>query len=164
MIEKFEPLYSEQTLNEFLDCMEKFLLFEESFRFLSKPLVKFGRNEIEEFTLKHKEFGIDYYVFRDEGAIRGVMALKESKFWGFEAHLLVVDPEYRRKGICGSLLLKAEEIARAGGFRCIEANVFADNKGMLRLLINHDYLPAEILTKKRADGMDMLRLCKYLKR
>lgn len=41
-------------------------------------------------------------------------------------------------------------------------SVFADNKKMLRLLIKNDKRPIDIQFHARADGMDLIKLRKYL--
>ena len=60
------------------------------------------------------------------------------------------------------MINECTKIANREGFKCIDVLVFSDNKNMLRLLIKNDYRPIDIQHQARADGMDLVKLRKYI--
>ncbi len=162
MIRFIHPLDNKTDFDNLTDLLSKCLEHNEYFNFLSYSLIKFDKETIENLTKNHKENGIDYIVYETNDLFSGVLAFKKSKFTGFELFLLVVDRESQKRGIGHDLINECIKIATEDDFKSIDSFVFADNKNMLRLLIGNDFRPIDILFHARADGMDLIKLRKYL--
>jgi ribosomal protein S18 acetylase RimI-like enzyme len=162
MIRRIQPLENIADFNKLTACFERILHEISSFRFLSYSLIVPHKDSIENMTKKHKENGIEYIVHEQDEQFTGIMAVKRNPSQGFELFLLAVDTHVRQRGIGQSLIEECLVMAKEGGYHCIDTFVFSDNKNMLRLLIKNDYLPVGIQYHQRADGMDLLKLSKYL--
>jgi ribosomal protein S18 acetylase RimI-like enzyme len=162
MIRRIQPLENIADFNKLTACFERILNEKSSFRFLSYSLIIPQKDTIEIMTKKHKENGIEYIVHEQDDLFTGIMAVKRNPFQGFELFLLAVVTTVRQKGIGQSLIEECLVMAKEEGYNCMDTFVFADNKNMLRLLIKNDYLPVGMQYHQRADGMDLLKLRKYL--
>ncbi len=162
MIRLIKPLENKRDFDNLTDLLSRCLENDESFKFLSYSFIKFDKKTIENLTKTHKENGIDYIIYETNDLFSGVLAYKENKFQGFELFLLVVDKDNQEKGIGQDLINECIKIATDDNFKSIESFVFADNKKMLRLLIKNDFRPIDIQFHARADGMDLIRLKKYV--
>lgn len=87
---------------------------------------------------------------------------KRKQSQGFELFLLAVNKENQKTGIGQRLLNECISLVLKEKFKCIDSFVFADNKNMLRLLIKNDFRPVDIQYHARADGMDLIKLRKYI--
>ena len=74
----------------------------------------------------------------------------------------VVAKHFQHKGIGKQLLEATKQVAIKEGYKQIDVLVFADNKTMLRLLLKCDYIIINIQHHMRADGMDIIKLRKYI--
>lgn len=162
MIRLIHPLDNKTDFDNLTDLLSKCLDNEEYFKFLSYSLIKFYKKTIENLTKNHRENGIDYIVYETNNLFSGVLAFKRNKFQGFELFLLAVDRDNQKRGIGQDLINECIKIATNDNFKSIDSFVFADNKKMLRLLINNDFRPIDIKFHTRADGMDLIKLRKYL--
>jgi len=162
MIRLIHPLDNKTDFDNLTDLLSKCLDNNEYFKFLSYSLIKFDERTIENLTKNHRENGIDYIVYETNDLFSGVLAFKRNKFQGFELFLLAVDRDNQKRGIGQNLINECIKIAANDNFKSIDSFVFADNKKMLRLLINNDFRPIDIQFHARADGMDLLKLRKYL--
>lgn len=162
MIRLIQPLENKTDFDKLTDSLYKYLDNNESLKFMSYSLIKFDKEKIEEGTQKHRENGIDYIVFENDGIFTGVSAIKRSKFEGFELLLLIVNGDNRKTGVGQSLINECIKIAVTENYKCVDSLVFADNKNMLRLLIKNDFRPINIQFHARADGMDLVKLRKYI--
>ena len=162
MIQLIHPLDNKSDFDKLTDLLSKCLDYDESFKFLSYSLIKFDKKTIENLTEKHKENGIDYIVYETNNLFSGLLAYKKNKFQGFELFLLAVDKDNQKKGIGQNLINECIKIATGDNFKSIDSFVFADNKKMLRLLIKNDFRPIDIQFHARADGMDLIKLRKYI--
>ena len=162
MIRLTKPLDSKTDFDNLTGLLSRCLDNDDSFKFLSYSLIKFDKKTIENLTKPHKENGIDYIIYGTNNLFSGVLAYKKSKFQGFELFLLAVDKGNQKKGIGQGLINECIKIAANDNFKSVESFVFADNKKMLRLLIKNDFRPIDIQFHARADGMDLIKLRKYL--
>jgi ribosomal protein S18 acetylase RimI-like enzyme len=162
MLRLIKPLESKSDFNKLTDSFLKILDNNETFKLMSYSLIKFERETIENFTRKHKENGIDYIIYEDENLFKGILSIKRNPFQGFELFSLAVDKDIRKRGVGQSLINECTKIALHENFKSIETFVFSDNKNMLRLLLKNDYRIIEIHNQARADGMDVIKLKKYL--
>ena len=162
MIRLIQPLDSKSDFDKLTDSMLRFLDDQESFKFLSYSLIKFDKRTIEGLTNQHKENGIDYLVYDKEGVFSGLLAIKRKQSQGFELFLLAVDKNNQKTGIGQGLINECISIAVREEYKCVDSFVFADNKNMLRLLIKNGFRPIDIQYHARADGMDMIKLRKYI--
>lgn len=163
MIRLIKPLSSKSDFDRLTDSLLRFLDDQaESFNFLSYSLIKFDRKTIEELTKQHEESGIDYLVYEKERDFLGLLVIKRNQSQGFELFLLAVNKNNRKAGIGQSLINECIRIALSENYKCVDSFVFADNKNMLRLLIKNDFLPVDIQYHARADGMDLIKLRKYI--
>jgi ribosomal protein S18 acetylase RimI-like enzyme len=162
MIRLIKPLNSKSDFDKLTGSLLRFLDDRESFKFLSYSLIKFDKETIEGLTNQHKENGIDYLVYDKDGVFSGILAIKRKQSQGFELFLLAVDRNNQKTGIGQSLINECISIALKEKYKCIDSFVFADNKNMLRLLIKNDFRPVNIQFHARADGMDLIKLRKYI--
>lgn len=162
MIRLIKPLDSKSDFDKLTDSILRFLDNQESFMFLSYSLIRFDKETIEGLTNQHKENGIDYLVCEKDGFFSGILAIKRKQFQGFELFLLAVDKNNQKTGIGQSLINECLSLALREKYKCVDSFVFADNKNMLRLLIKNDFRPIDIQHHSRADGMDLIKLRKYI--
>jgi len=162
MIRLIKPLENKSDYNRLTDLFLRCLEDNESFKFLSYSLIKFDKETIENFTKSHKEQGIFYIIQETNKIFYGVLAYKKNKIQGFELFLLAVDKGHQKKGIGQSLIDKCIKTAKTENYESMDTFVFADNKKMLRLLIKNDFMPIDIQFHARADGMDLIKLRKYI--
>jgi ribosomal protein S18 acetylase RimI-like enzyme len=162
MIRLIKPLDNKSDFDKLTDSLLRFLDDLESFKFLSYSLIKFDKKTIEGLTNQHKENGIDYLVYDKETVFSGLLAIKRKQSQGFELFLLAVDKNNQKTGIGQSLINECLSIAVREKYKCVDSLVFTDNKNMLRLLIKNDFRPIDIQYHARADGMDLIKLRKYI--
>lgn len=162
MIRYIQPLANQSDFQKLTELLYIHLQEEAFVKFLSFSLIPFDKATIEDITRKHKENGIDYRVYEKNNAFVGLLAYKRNIFQGFELFLLLVEKEYQRRGIGQALIEECEKTALQEHYKSMDVFVFADNKNMLRLLINNDFKPVDIQYHMRADGMDLIKLKKYL--
>ncbi|NMC60260.1 MAG: GNAT family N-acetyltransferase [Candidatus Methanofastidiosa archaeon] len=162
MIRLIQPLGNNSDFDKLNDVLSRCLDYDDSFKFLSYSLIRFDKKTIESLTVNHKGQGIDYIVYEVNNFFSGVLAYKRNKFQGFELFLLAVDKDSQKQGIGQDLINECIKIAANDHFKSIDSFVFADNKKMLRLLIKNDFRPVDIQFHARADGMDLMKLRKYL--
>lgn len=162
MIRLIQPLDSKSDFNKLTDLLFKCLDNAESFKFLSYSLIRFDKETIESLTEKHKETGINYIINESNDLFSGVLAYKKNKIQGFELFLLAIDKGSQNNGIGQNLINECIKIAIKDNYICVDSFVFADNKNMLRLLIKNDFRPIDIQYHARADGMDLIKLRKYI--
>jgi ribosomal protein S18 acetylase RimI-like enzyme len=162
MIRLIQPLDSQSDFDKLVDSLYGFLDDKESLKFLSYSLIRFDRETIEKLTEHHKENGIDYIVYEKDKVFSGVLSIKRNQFQGFELFLLVVDKDKQKSGIGQSLINECIDLAQREKYKCIDTLVFSDNKDMLRLLIKNDFRPIDIQHHARADGMNLMKLRKYI--
>ncbi len=162
MIRLIHPLDNQADLNNLNDLLFECLDDDDAFKFLSYSLIRFDKATIESLTKNHKENGIDYIVYEKNDLFAGVLAYRKNRFQGFELYLLAVSGGYQKSGIGQELIDECVKVAAYDSFKSIDSFVFVDNKKMLRLLIKNDFIPVEIQSHARADGMDLLKLRRYL--
>lgn len=162
MIRLINPLECKSDFDTLTNSLLRFLNNPDSFKFLSYSLINIDKETIEGLTNQHRENGIDYLVSENGELFSGVLAVKRKQSQGFELFLLAVNKDDQKTGIGQSLINECLSLAIKEKFKCIDSFVFADNKNMLRLLIKNDFRPIEIQYHSRADGMDLIKLRKYI--
>jgi ribosomal protein S18 acetylase RimI-like enzyme len=162
MIRLIKPLDSRFDFESLTSSLLRILNDPDSFKFLSYSLINFDKETIEKLTNQHRENGIDYLVSENKGLFSGILAVKRKRDQGFELYLLVVNKDNQKTGIGQSLINECLTLALKENFKSIDSFVFADNKNMLRLLIKNDFRPVAIEFHARADGMDVIKLRKYI--
>ena len=162
MIRLIQPLDNKSDFKKLTDSLIEFLDNPDYLKFLSFSLVGFDKETVEGFTEKHKENGIDYIVSEKNGIFLGLLAVKRNIVQGFELFLLAVDKDNQKKGVGQSLINECVKIASKENYKCIDSFVFTDNKNMLRLLIKNDFRIIDIQNHARADGMDLVKLRRYI--
>jgi ribosomal protein S18 acetylase RimI-like enzyme len=162
MIRLIKPLDCRSDFDSLTTSLMRFLNDPDSFKFLSFSLINFDKEVIERMTNQHRESGIDYLVYENGGVFSGILAVKRKLSKGFELFLLAVDRDKQNTGIGQSLINECLTLALSENFKSIDSFVFADNKNMLRLLIKNDFRPVDIQYHARADGMDLIKLRKYI--
>ena len=132
-------------------------------RYLSFTMLPFDQKTIDQWFKTHLKSGIRYFVNEEQGAINGILIIKADRTLGFELFAIGVRSESRGTGIGRRLVEIGNEVARKEGFRAVDVMVFCDNKPMLKLLIDLEFIPTRINYHIRADGADVLHLKKYLR-
>jgi ribosomal protein S18 acetylase RimI-like enzyme len=162
MIRFIKPLDSRSDFESLTSSLMRFLNDPDSFKFLSYSLINIDKETIEGMTNQHRENGIDYLVSENGGLFTGILAVKRKQSQEFELYLLVVNKDNQKTGIGQSLINECLTLALKENFKSIDSFVFADNKNMLRLLIKNDFRPVDIQYHARADGMDLIKLRKFI--
>jgi ribosomal protein S18 acetylase RimI-like enzyme len=165
MIRKFSPSTNE---SDFADLKAAYLeLFNapEALKYLSFTFKPFDDETVTNWFRSHLESGVAYYATLDpHDQIIGIGVTKASTPYGFELLGLVVRADHRGQGIGRGLVEHIVDVAQKEGFNAVDISVFADNKRMLRLVIDLDFIPVGITHRARADGTDVVHLKKYLNR
>jgi ribosomal protein S18 acetylase RimI-like enzyme len=163
MIRLIQPLENKSDFNKLTEFLLKCLNNDDFFTFLSYSWIRFDKDTIENMTKNHKENGIEYIVNDTGRLFSGVLAYKANRFQGFELFLLAVDKDHQKKGVGQNLINECVNIAINDSYNAIDSFVFADNKKMLGLLIKNEFRPIDMQFHARADGMDLIKLRKYIK-
>ena len=124
--------------------------------------MRYPRDLIESITRSHKERGFEYLARLDDGAILAMANVIRSPLTGFELMILIVDKDLRGRGLGQLMLEEIVALAVEGGYRDVKTDVFVDNKAMLRLLIQNDFVITKLDAYLRADGMARVELKKRL--
>ena len=132
---------------------------EENLRYLSPTLKPFDRETVAYWLENHQAMGGRYFCASErEGRILGIAVVKVDPVEGIELFGLGVRPEAQRGGIGGRLVERVVALVEELGFRALDAEVFADNVAMLRLLLARGFRPVGMVFNRRADGMDGVRM------
>lgn len=140
-------------------------LFNENdnLRFLSISNIPFDSNTISAFLKNSSAEEMEYYVaVYPNHNIIGISAFESDLTKDFQIIGIVVDGNYRDKGIGRALIDNGIDMAREKGFKAVDISVFADNKPMLILLLKMDFKIVKIDYHVRFDGEDLIYLKKYL--
>lgn len=162
MIRYIQPLSDTSDFTKLEDALFEHLNAESHYHFLTYTLMKLDRPQIRHLIQTHKEAEIDYVVYEEDNRFVGIVAYKRNPILGFEVYVMVVAKHFQHKGIGKQLLEATKQVAIKEGYKQIDVLVFADNKTMLRLLLKCDYIIINIQHHMRADGMDIIKLRKYL--
>ncbi len=142
-----------------------FKLFNETenLKFLSLSNIPFDSKTISAFLKSSYQGEMGYYAaISTENNIIGISAFESDSINDFQVIGLVVNNDYRHKGIGKALIDKGIEVARDKGFKAVDISVFADNKSMLILLLKMDFKITRINYHARSDGEDLIYCKKYL--
>lgn len=145
------------------DAYSKLFNENENLRFLSLSNVPFDLNTISAFLKNSSAEEVAYYVaVSPDNYIIGISTFEFDLIKGFQVIGIVIDNDYRYKGIGRVLIDKGIGIAQEKGFKAVDISVFADNKAMLILLIKMDFKIIKIDYHARFDGEDLIYLKRYL--
>ncbi len=145
------------------DAYSKLFNERENLKVLSLSNVYFDSYTIAAFLKNSSDVDVAYCAAVSPlNDIVGISAFESDPLKGFQVIGVVVDKDYRYKGVGKSLINKGMEIAREKGFKAVDIGVFADNKAMLILLIKMDFKIVKIEYHARFDGEDMIHLKKYI--
>jgi ribosomal protein S18 acetylase RimI-like enzyme len=135
----------------------------ETHKYVSLTLKLFDEQTVTMWFKTHRESGTNYYAALDpQEEIIGLGVTKADPVVGFELLGLVVRPDCRGQGVGRKLADYMVGVAQQAGFRAVNVAVFADNKPMLRLMIDLDFMPVRMMPRARADGADLVYLKRYL--
>jgi len=135
----------------------------ENLKYLSFTLKPFEQETVSFWLNNHKKQDGRYFcMLNNNDEILGILVIKVNVVDGFEIYGIGIRPELKRHGIGRKLITHAIDVAKKLGFKSIEAFVFADNVGMLRLLLSLGFIPSGMEYHKRADGADTVLLKKYI--
>jgi ribosomal protein S18 acetylase RimI-like enzyme len=129
--------------------------------------LSFNKHLIEMETVtawlhRHIAHHISYYCAIDEESqILGLSVIQEHPTGGLRSLGIAVRPENKHQGIGSKLIEHLVAYVKQHEYGCVEAQVFADNVRMLRLLLKYGFMPARMEFHKRYDGMDLVFM-KYL--
>jgi ribosomal protein S18 acetylase RimI-like enzyme len=131
------------------------------------PFLVYTLKPLEERRLRfefmhHLMLGERYFAAMDGERIVGLSVLKARPAERFELAGVAVHPAEQGRGIGRQLVEHAAIIARWDGFDAMEASVFADNGRMLRLLGRQRFTVTAATPQARADGIELVRLCKSI--
>ncbi len=131
-------------------------------RYVTYTLRPFSDKTIDNWLSTHVDEYVRYYAFFADGEIGGLALGQENEECGYELVGLMVLPDHQGIGIGRELVQHVIKVAQKRNWASILVRVFADNKRMLKLVIDEDFIPIRIEYHKRADGVDVVHLKKYL--
>lgn len=145
------------------DAYSKLFNEKENLRFLSLTNIPFDSHTISALLKNSTREEVEYYAaVSPDNNIIGISAFEGDLIKDFQLIGIVVDNNYRYKGIGRALIDKGIEVAGKKGFKAIDISVFADNKAMLILILKLDFKIVKIDYHARFDGEDLIYLKKYL--
>lgn len=131
----------------------------ENFRYLSFTLRPFTESQVRHWFDQATSASVHYlYAISDDGEILGIAAVRADPVSLCEIIGLGVSPDRQGRGIGRLLVSHSLDLSRSLGFDCVQAQVFADNSRMLRLLLSLEFIPVGIEHHRRADGADLVVL------
>jgi ribosomal protein S18 acetylase RimI-like enzyme len=159
----YYPNKSTEYFRKLADAYFKLFNSKDNLKFLSLSNQPFDYNTISSFLKNSSQEELDYYVaLSSDEEIIGIAAFEYDLIKGFKVIGIVVDNNYRLKGLGRALIDKGIDIAYEKGFKSIDMSVFVDNKAMMLLLIKMDFKPIKIETHARFDGEDLIHWKRYL--
>jgi GNAT superfamily N-acetyltransferase len=162
-IREYLPADSRNDYGKLKKAYSRLFKDPENVRFLSHTGIPFDDEKIDKFFQLHRSQGNRFFCSLDDDRdIIAILISKDHSYLQMELFAMVVDHRYRRMGTGKKLIKYVAEYARRENFRSLETAVFANNKPMLKLLIEIDFLPVRMLHHLRYDGSDLLLLKKYL--
>jgi ribosomal protein S18 acetylase RimI-like enzyme len=157
------PQNNEEDYNMILPAFLSIWNDLEHHKFLTFTLQLFTKEMASSFFKHHLDQGCRYFaVIDDLKTIFALSVIKINNIESFDILGLGVRPEFKHKGIGGSLIKHAIDLAASLGFKAIDASVFADNTNMMRVLLSFNFMPIRINNHARADGIDLVVMKKYL--
>jgi ribosomal protein S18 acetylase RimI-like enzyme len=151
-----------QDIAQYVNAYIRLFNDTENLKFLSFTGIPFLRETIEAWLADADQAGVQYIAAIADNEIRAILCIRSNRIEGFEIMALVVDVQFRCRGIGSQLLETAAIKAKEYGFKAITMAVFTDNRPMLALAINNGFKPAKIEYHARYDGEDILFLRKPL--
>ncbi len=131
-------------------------------QFITYTLRPFSEQHIDAWLSSHVDEHVRYLACIQDSQIAGLAIVGENEEYGCELIGLIVSPDHHRQGIGRALVQHVFHLAQQSGWLSIDVSVFADNKKMLKLMIDEDFIPVRIEYHKRADGVDVVHFKKYL--
>lgn len=131
-------------------------------QFITYTLRPFSEKQIDLWLSSHVDDNVRYFSFIQNDHIAGLAIVGEHEERGCELIGLLVLPDYQGQGIGRTLVQHVFQLAKQSGWLSIDVRVFADNKKMLKLMIDEDFIPVRMEYHKRADGTDVVHLKKHL--
>ena len=157
------PQNSEKDYNAILPAFLSIWNDPENNKYLSLTLQQFSKESASYWFKNHLDLGGRYFAAVDDSnTILGLSVVKINQVETFEIFGLAVRPEYKAKGIGGSLIKNSVDFAAGLGFRAIDVSVYTDNIVMMRLLLSFHFIPVRLNYHSRADGVDIVVMKKYL--
>jgi ribosomal protein S18 acetylase RimI-like enzyme len=155
---KFNPKQddSENVILKFLELHNE----KNNLKMLSFTGIEFGYEFFNELVNSSENIGINQFYLKDENEILGFIVTKENIMFGFELLAMVIDNRHRGKGHAKKLINFAVSNAKKNSYKMVFVNVFADNKLMLKILLDLDFIPVNIQHHTRYDGADLIILQK----
>ena len=158
-IREFTPQRVPADLSQLLPAFLEIWNAPENLKYLSPSLRPFEEAVVRGWFNDHLSAGGRYFaVLGESEEILGISVLRSDPVGMLELFALGVRPSLQRRGIGSQLISHFLRTARAQGFACTEASVFADNVRMLRLLLSLGFVPVRIDHHRRADGADLVVL------
>lgn len=112
--------------------------------------------------MHHLMLGNRYFAVMANDRIVALSVLQAAPAERFEILGMAVQPEFQGRGIGRKLIDNAAIIARWDGFPGIRATVFSDNRRMMTLLLRSGFQVSDVSEAARADGTDLVELCRDL--
>ena len=162
MLLKFDPLLDENNFKVINDFVEININNNETNKYITATLMQYKRETIEEITRNCKQNNISYYIMKDNDNIIGLCNIIKSELTGFELLIMLIDNDYRNKGIGQKILNEIIIIAKNEGYKNIKVDVFADNAIMLRLLLKNNFIITKYEANIRADNIGRVELKKKI--
>ena len=161
-IEELIPQQDEGDYNKLLPAFLDIWNDSENIRFLTLTLQPFKEEITGSWFKNHMNYYCRYFIVQDNSdKILAISAVKIN-LEGFEIIGLGVKPNAKGKGIGSSLISHAITLASSLGYKAVDCSVVVDNIKMLRLLLQFEFTPIEIMYHARADGVDLMQMKRYL--
>jgi RimJ/RimL family protein N-acetyltransferase len=105
---------------------------------------------------------IRYHLQVIDGSIVGISVIRLNRLSGCELVGVGLRPEWKGQSLGSQLIELAIQVARDNRYQVLETVVYADNAVMMIATIKKGFQPVEVIPEKRYDGMNLVRLRKYL--
>jgi RimJ/RimL family protein N-acetyltransferase len=151
------------TKNKFIDSYLEIWNNKSNLLYLSYTGLKFSKSQVENWILNLKiNSNIKYFYVENNSDIVGILVISEDTILGFEIMGIGIRESHKRKGIGTCLLRKGIDVAKDKNYKSIDITVFTDNKSMLCLLLNNDFIVLDMEHGKRYDGTSIIKLKKLV--
>ncbi len=157
-----EELFPEQNPADMERMVPAFLAIwnaRENLRFLSFTGLPFQPAQVRDWFSRQVSAGVRYFcASRPDGHIDGILAIRIDPLLGFELMSIGVAADRQCAGIGRQLLTHGIAVARDAGFAAVDAQVFATNARMLRLLLALGFVPVRMEYHRGSEGEDLVHL------
>jgi ribosomal protein S18 acetylase RimI-like enzyme len=130
--------------------------------FLSFTGRRFEEKQVRAWFSQHLRARVRYdAAISPNGHIVGVLLTHNEPIDGFQLMSIGILPEQKRKGVGRRLIERGVSLAMEMEYRTADAQVYATNTAMLRLLLDLGFVPVRMEHRRGPAGEDLVHLKLY---